>query len=318
MTKVVAALAALVVVGAVAITLMVRPWAGSSAGEDATGGSCVSHTDKRPVRSGAPVIGIATVNVERTRRERPIVKDMRRIARVRSVDVIGWQEADVAGFQDNYVDLEPLGWTTKIFTDGDGSLQLPISWRPAVFTLVDANAVQVTEGAGPDETTHPFRPKWVTSVRLRHLDSGRLLTVMNTHVPNHVETGDEWQDNVNADYARVHYRRLADLMTARPGADVVAMGDLQWDHKDDRDARPEDGITETFEGRVLSSFEDLGLDGLCPTRYSRWIDYILVPTAAVEAGRLEFVTHRSLDGYGSDHRPMVARIALLSPRSARG
>ncbi|HET7689896.1 MAG TPA: hypothetical protein VFK41_05940 [Nocardioidaceae bacterium] len=310
MPKVVAALAVAVALGAVAIALLVRPWADSRAGEDATGGSCVSHTDKRPVRAGTPVVGVATVNVERTRRARPIVQDMRRIARTRSVDVVGWQEADVAGFQENYRDLERLGWRTKVFTDGDGALQVPISWRPAVFTLLGTDAVQVTEGAGPDETTHPFRPKWVTSVRLRHLDSGRVLTVMNTHAPNHVETGDDWQDNVNAVYARLHYARLAELMTARPRADVVAMGDLQWDHRDDRDARPDDGITETFEGRVLSSFEDLGLEGLCPTRYSRWIDYILVPTAAVEAGRMEFVTHRTLAGYGSDHRPMVARIAL--------
>jgi len=308
--KVVVALAALVVVGAVAIAILVRPWASTRAGGEATGGKCVSHTDRLPVRHGTPVVGVATVNVERTRRARPILKDMRHIARVRSVDVIGWQEADSPAFQENVHDLERWGWRTKIFTSGDGSQQVPISWRTAVFALVGTDAHQVTEGAGVDETDHPFRPKWVTSVTLRHLDSGRVLTVMNTHAPNHVETGDEWQDNLNATYARVHYRRLADLMTADPSQDVVAVGDLQWDHKDDIEARPEGGITATFEGRVLSSFEVLGLDGLCPTRNSRWIDYVLVPAAAVEAGRMEFVTHRSLDGFGSDHRPMVARIAL--------
>ena len=253
--------------------------------------ACVSARAKTHAGRDVPVIGVASVNVERTRRAGPIFwADMRRIARQRAVEVIGWQEADAEAFQERYPRLERLGWTTRVFEVGDGSLQVPISWRTAEFELLDTAAYPMVDGAGPEDTTHPFRPKWVTAVTLRHRELGRVLTVMNTHVPNQVETGDQWEDNLNAVYARVHYRKLADLLTRDPEADAVAVGDLQWDHRDDKASRPEDGVTDTFAGRVVSSFEALGLDGLCPTRNTRYIDYVLVPQVALDADRLRFVS----------------------------
>ena len=89
-------------------------------------------------------------------------------------------------------------------------------------------------------------------------------------------------------------------------------------------ARRVDGIAIAASERkaLLGSIDRAMSQGIPVVVFDSGIDstnYVsYIATDNVEAGRMAFVTHRSLAGYGSDHRPMVARIALLTPRSARG
>jgi hypothetical protein len=55
----------------------------------------------------------------------------------------------------------------------------------------------------------------------------------------------------------------------------------------------------------------LGTDGVRPTRGSRWIDYVWLAdrtlrVRAEDPGSGQFVRHRSVGGFSSDHRPMIA------------
>ena len=66
-------------------------------------------------------------------------------------------------------------------------------------------------------------------------------------------------------------------------------------------------------GWQVSSYGALGLTGVVPTRNTRWIDYVWLSTDSLRpAGSAQFATHRSLDGFSSDHRPMLARIRLYA------
>jgi endonuclease/exonuclease/phosphatase family metal-dependent hydrolase len=271
-------------------------------------GSCADeHPAVRRYDDALATVTIASFNVDRTGRPRAIAADVRRLLGRTDVDVVGWQEADTVAFA--RAAASARGWETRILDVGDGSRQVPISWRAARWSLVSSTAHAMTGGAGRDRTDHPFRPKWATEVVLRHRGTGRLLTVLDTHVANHIETGDRWEDNVNARAARQHYRRLAGILGA-PGDVRVATGDFQWDHHDDSRARPRGGITRTFAGRARNSYEELGVAGVCPTRNTRWIDYVWLDRPSLAARRAGFVTHRSLGGYASDHRPLLATIAL--------
>lgn len=300
----------------VLLALVVLTGCSAGAGGPRPGpGAAAACTDERPaVRTYADAearLTVASFNVDRTGRPRAIAADVRRLLGRDDVDLVGWQEADTTAFARTARAVP--GWRTEIFDAADGQRQVPISWRTSRWARVSAAVHPMTAGAGRDVTDHPFRPKWATAVTLRHRATGRVVTLLDTHVPNHVETGDRWEDNANAAAARRHYRRLADLL-GRPGGVRLATGDFQWDHHDDLAARPRGGITATFAGRARSSFEVLGLTGVCPTRNTRWIDYVWIDEPSLAAGRAGFVTHRSLDGYASDHRPVLATIALLPGR----
>ncbi len=274
-----------------------------------------SCTDERPaLRSydGAVAeLTVASFNDDRTGRPRAIAAEVRRLLGRGDVELVGWQEADTPGFARAARSVP--GWRTQVFDAADGQRQVPISWRTSRWALLATAVHPMTGGAGRDVTDHPFRPKWATAVTLRHRATGRVVTLLDTHVPNHIETGDRWEDNVNARAARQHYRRLATLL-GEPGGVRLATGDFQWDHRDDVAARPRGGLTDVFAGRARSSFGELGLTGVCATRNTRWIDYVWLDEPSLAAGRAGFVTHRSLDGYASDHRPMLATIALLPRR----
>ena len=94
--------------------------------------------------------------------------------------------------------------------------------------------------------------------------------------------------------------------------DVVAgTGDYNFDHADDADARPRGGISRQFEEEAVSLYDALGLTGVVPTRNTRWIDYVWLSTDSLRPARsAQFAAHRSLGGFNSDHRPMLARIRI--------
>lgn len=258
-------------------------------------------------------LGVATFNVYRHLPRRDAMADALRLTRNDAVDVIGWQETRADYFPDVKERLARRGWDTWQLWEPDGPFWLAVSWRRDRFELVDGSWTEVHGGAGKQRTDLPFPPRGYVVVTLRHRDSGRLLTVVDTHLNQGIETGDGFQDSVNADYAKEHLRELAEVWDTVPGDLVVGTGDFNFDFHDDFRARPEGGIWDTQHDHAASSYQVLGLDGVEPTRGSRWIDYVWIADRtlrvdAKDAGSGQYVAHRSLGGFNSDHRPLVARI----------
>ena len=258
-------------------------------------------------------IGVASFNVYRHLPRKAATADALRLTGDQQVDVIGWQETRADYFPDVRRRLGRQGWDTWQLWEPAGPFWLAVSWRRDRFDLVDGAWTEVHGGAGKARTDLPFPPRGYIVVTLRHRESGRLLTVVDTHLNQGIETGDGFQDTLNANYAKDHLHALADVWDAVPGDLVVGTGDYNFDFRDDFSARPEGGIWDTQHGHAASSYEILGLDDVEATRGSRWIDYIWIAdrtlrVKAEDPGSGQYVDHRSLDGFSSDHRPLVARI----------
>ncbi len=258
-------------------------------------------------------IGLASFNVYRHLPRRDAMADALRLTGDDRVDVIGWQETRADYFPDVRRRLARTGWDTWQLWEPDGPFWLAVSWRSDDYALVDGSWTEAHGGAGPRRTDLPYPPRGYLVVTLRHQSTGRLLTVVDTHLNQGIETGDGFTDRVNAEDARRHLRLLAEVWDDVPGDLVVGTGDFNFDHADDERARPDGGIHDTQHGHATSSYDVLGLDGVEPTRGTRWIDYVWIAdrTLRVEAadeGTGQLVEHTSLDGYASDHRPLVARI----------
>lgn len=258
-------------------------------------------------------IGVASFNVYRHLKRRDAMADALRLTGDERVDVVGWQETRADYFPDVRRRLARRGWDTWQLWEPDGPFWLAVSWRRDSFTLVDGSWTRAHGGAGPGRTDLPFPPRGYLVVTLRHRESGKLLTVVDTHLNQGIETDDQFQETINADYAKEHLRLLAEAWDRVPGDLVVGTGDYNFDFADDFRARPKGGIWDTQHGHATSSYEVLGLDGVAPTRGSRWIDYLWIAdrtlrVGAKDRGAGQFVEHEALDGFASDHRPLVAQI----------
>lgn len=257
-------------------------------------------------------VGVVTYNAWRHLRPAKAAQDWRRLTRRDDVDLIGWQESKSQVFRTLHPRFEERGWSTWHHPVPDGPISLAISWRRATFELLDVSWRRMHRGGYPSETDSPFPARWVVTAQFRHVPSGRTVTLLNTHVNQTIETGQEFQDNLNADRAKRHLRTLAQMWNKVPGEVVVGTGDFNFDHADDAAARPKGGISRRFEREAVSSYDALGRRGVVPTRQGRWIDYVWLSTDSLvrRGGRAQFATHRSLGDYHSDHRPMLARIRL--------
>lgn len=265
-------------------------------------------------------IGVASFNVYHHLRAKKAREDLRRLTNDPRIDLIGWQETKRPFYATLFPALRERGWETwQDRSEGlFGPMVLAMSWRADTFSLLNAQAVKVAPGRFRQETDAPFGPRWLVIGRFLHLPTQRTVTLVNTHLPYRVEIDDGFQDNVNAEVSRLHIATLAELWPTVEGDVVVGTGDYNFDYVDDSRARPRGGITRRFQGKATSSFTDLGTDGLLPTHGSRWIDYVFLAdhtrrtrTDRAGHGRVaQFATHRVLDSYHSDHRPVLARIRL--------
>lgn len=260
---------------------------------------------RRPGRPGT--LTVATVNLDYRLVPRRRMQDLRRLLALPGVDVIAWQEANTDHFRRVEVPfLAARGWRTSQLPGGP---EVAVSWRRERLTARTAEEFRMHEGAGPDRTTHGFPARYVHAVGFGTRD-GASLTLLNTHLNQHIEQGDGWNESIiNARYARRHLRTLAEMWNARPGRLVIGVGDFNFDYVDDHRARPRGGISTAFAGKARSSFAELGITGLCPTRNTRYIDYAFVNTSGLRRGA-RFLQQASLGGFHSDHRPLVVRIAL--------
>lgn len=261
-------------------------------------------------------IGVASANAWLVLGKRGARADWDRATSNPNIDVIGWQEASSEAWAELYPRYRARGWETWHRAGPDGPQALAVSWRRRLFSLVDVSYVRAHDASPPGATDAPFPVKWVLQVSLRHRPSGMLVTVLNTHVNHTVETGHGWEKNLNAVMARRHYRLLTRMFDEAPGDVVIGTGDYNWDYADDTEYHPRGGIGQTVDRRNQSSYEVLGLDGVEGTHGSRWIDYVWLTNRSVRrpdgSGVAQFARHRILDGFRSDHRPLLAVIRLYA------
>jgi len=259
-------------------------------------------------------IGVASFNAWRLLGRAGAKADWDRITGNPDIDLIGWQESKSQIWADLYPDYRARGWETWYWPDVDGPRSVALSWRAKTFELLDVGFTKVHNGGHPSETDAPFPARWVVEASLRHRESGLLVTVLNTHVNQTIETGHGWEENLNAEMARIHYRTLARMYDEAEGDVVIGTGDYNWDYADDSTYLPEGGISRTVAPHARSSYAALGLDGVAPTQGTRWIDYVWLAKASVRhrdgSGTAQFARHRSLSGFASDHSPLLARIRL--------
>ena len=267
--------------------------------------SGVAPVQLKPVR-----VGLATMNMYRQLSSAQARSDARTLTGNAAVDVVGWQEADHFSAV-----LHALpGWDTRTFAQGRRSSELAVSWRRSEFRLVSAGQRRVAEGVGWQDGLHPFPTRLVAVVTLEHRATGRLLTVVDTHLPQAIEDLDHpghWRPTINAFRGRNQLEAVAATWRRAPGRWVVGTGDYNFDVRADARVRPPGGPRTAFGPTAVSSYQLLGTD-VAPTHppTDRRIDYVWVDRAAHHDGRIGVDRQWVVGGLNSDHNALVARLVL--------
>jgi hypothetical protein len=256
------------------------------------------------------VVGVATFNQFRKLSYAESLADARTLTENPAVDIIGWQEAwDSAPV---FAALQPRGWTTKRFPRG--AKELAVSWRRDEFALVGADQRLVARGVSDESGRYPFGDRYAIRVTLRDRDTGELVSVLNTHLPQAIEDLDRpgrWRPTFNSARARVQLTRMARMWDRAPGRWVVGTGDYNVDARAESRTRPRGGLSQMFAGRAVSSYAVLGKD-LAPTHpvSGRQIDYVHAARKGVRQERIRFLDQRTIPGLNSDHRALLVRFVL--------
>jgi endonuclease/exonuclease/phosphatase family metal-dependent hydrolase len=259
----------------------------------------------RPVRAG-----VATFNMFRKLSLGHARQDALALTRRPSIDVVGWQEAQTFGPA-----LRGLpGWRTQTFGFGEGRSELAVSWRSDEYRLVRARQRVVATGVGWEVGRYPFGTRLVAVVTLQHRETGRTLTVINTHLPQAVEDLDwpgHFRNTINAYRAKSQLHKLARVFRTAPGRWVVGTGDYNFDARADARNRPAGGPRDALDGTAVSSYQALGTD-VTPTFpvHGRWIDYVWAEKKEYAQGRIGFAGQWVLTGLNSDHHALVTQLVL--------
>jgi endonuclease/exonuclease/phosphatase family metal-dependent hydrolase len=264
----------------------------------------------RPVRLKQVHVGVASMNMYRKLTPAQAAHDARRLTRRPGLDVVGWQEADRFA---RVLHALP-GWDTKTFPFGRRKSEIAVSWRRSEFALVSASQRQVALGVSWREGRYPFGNRLVGVVTLRHRDTGRLLTVIDAHLPQAIEDlsrPGRWTPTINAYRARNQLARIAATWRTAPGRWVVGTGDYNFDARADARRRPVGGPRRALADTAVSSYQALGSD-VAPTFPSnnRRIDYVYVDRDAYRAGQMRFAGQWVVGGFASDHNALVTRLVL--------
>lgn len=263
-----------------------------------------------PVRLKQVPLGIASVNMFKMLTPELAHADAVKVTAQSGIDVIGWQEAN--RFTGVLHDLP--GWRTRTFMDGAQPSELAVSWRDSEFSFVSARQRSVATGVGWQEGLYPFPTRKVATVTLRHRATGRLLTVVDTHLPQAIEDlsrPGRWTPTINAGRARAQLQRIAALWKGLDDHWLVGIGDFNFDARADATQHPPGGPRAALGPVAVSNYMALGTD-VEPTfpENGRYIDYVWLDRRAHAAGTARFVRQWVLGGLNSDHNALVVRVVL--------
>ena len=183
-----------------------------------------------------------------------------------------------------------------------------------VQKLVGADQRLVARGISDETGRYPFGDRYAIRVTLRDRDTGELVSVLNTHLPQAIENLDKpghWRPTYNSARARTKLTRMARMWDRAPGRWVIGTGDYNVDARAEARERPVGGLSRMFAGRAVSSYAVLGKD-IAPTHpiSGRQIDYVYAARKDVRQERLKFIDQRTIPGLNSDHRALLVRFAL--------
>lgn len=259
-------------------------------------------------------VDVATVNSNKNLSYAETLADVQRIAA--RADVIGFQEGQKPGTARAYRSLTSQGWGLVHDRAGDRRSELAVAWRSDQFSYV-RHSLRMMHAPNPFYfgTGRSSRARYVLEVELLHRDSGESLTVINTHANARTERhagtrkrpGHPYR-NLHAEETKRHLRRLTELITGAGSRWVVVTGDLNWGYVADQREHHPDFVEGRIDPVAVSSFKSLGLHGTSSTHPTtgRYIDYVFL-ARDTPAG---FTGHEVVDGLNSDHRAVVATVAL--------
>ncbi len=284
--------------------------------EPAEPGAEAEAQPQPPTRSRAvapQLLGVASFNEFRQLTVAQARADALELTSRKGVGIIGWQEG--YGFGPVYSLLKRKGWDTKRFGPDKSERELAVSWRRSRFALVGAMLHRVAIGVDDVVGRYPFGDRFVLRVTLRERSTGREISVINTHLPQAIEDLDRpgrWRETFNAAAARNQLERMAKIWRRAPGRWVIGTGDYNFDARSDARERPRAGISRTYGGTAVSTYTLAGFGDIQPTHpvSDRFIDYVHVAKADLDAGRVSVLGHRTLNGLNSDHRPLIAWLKL--------
>jgi endonuclease/exonuclease/phosphatase family metal-dependent hydrolase len=271
---------------------------------------------KPPTRAGKTIelrdqVGLVTMNLFSQLSVAQATADARSLTSRPAVDVVGWQEAQ--HFAPVFRTLKERGWETKRFPAG--AKELAVSWRRSEFEYVTSTSRLVAFGVDEVTGRYPFGNRYIVRVTLRHRATGRLLSVINTHLPHKSEDRDRpghWTQTSNAARARFQLERMRREWETAPGRWVVGTGDYNFDARADARVALPKAPGKALATVARSSYDVLGGKDLLPTHppTGRYIDYVHAARSDLESGDLKLLSQRTLFGFNSDHRPLLVRIAL--------
>lgn len=276
------------------------------------GRSSDSGRASRPSESevGPQLLGVASFNQFRHLSLAQARQDALELTSRPGVSVVGWQET--ADFGPVFQTLRKRGWETKRYRRAP---RLAVSWRRGRFALVSSKVHRVARGVAQEAGRYPFYDRHVLRVTLRDKRSGQKLSVIDTHLPWAIEDLDRpghWRGTINAARARKQLRQTAQVFRHAPGRWVVGTGDYNLGVVAESRVRPRSGLSRTFAGTAVSTYQELGrrrTDATHPPT-GRWIDYVHVRKSDLEQGRVRVRGHRTLGNVSSDHRPLLAWLVL--------
>lgn len=243
------------------------------------------------------VITVASVNINRYMPRAKVLRDRAAVLQRGSLDVIGWQEAD--RYRESFDAFTSKGWQT---TRPSGAPGCPISWRRSVFEFVSTHIERLNQASrgGTARTAH--------ILTLKHRATGQRVTIINAHILPHIEDKRRPgtpRGGINSRNAARAFKKLAAVYASSTSATTIGTGDYNWDYLADSRVHHPKGVLARIGPYAESSYESLGTN-LIPTHGRRLIDYVFLRRNS----RAEFVEHRTLRGYRSDHKPLLAKVRL--------
>lgn len=162
---------------ALAVAMFGAPVAGSAGGPTVQGSGDASAAPLRLVAgtNPSPTLRTFTLNVCFCLNKTKARADLRRAMRTLG-DVGGFQEMSQAEDRASLMEVakaEDWGW----YMPTDGGEAIPIVWDRQRFRLIEGRTIKVH---GPEDGVTPSR--YINSVRLRELSSGKVFGFINTHV----------------------------------------------------------------------------------------------------------------------------------------
>lgn len=257
------------------------------------------------------LLGLATFNQDRSLSRADAREDAVALTRRKGVSIVGWQEGE--GFGPVYSLLKRQGWDTYRATVDDEPIELAVSWRRSRFELASTVLHPVVYRAPQGRT--PYAPRYVLRVTLREKASRRLVTVVDTHLPpvlEGIERRGQYRNPVAEKRGRIQLRKVDTVFDRTPGHWVLGTGDYGFGAQAEIAEQPWGGISRMLAGTALSTYAVLGTSGIDPTdtTTARYADYVHLDRVQLDAGHIEVLGQRTLGAINSDHRPLIAWLAL--------